>query len=75
MSGLAGWAGSCLACLSLKTPCVGSPAATLPSQPLPCPSARRRYVGTRWKYNKQLADLGLHCYLKMLLKVGYGCIN
>jgi aarF domain-containing kinase len=27
-----------------------------------------KYVGTDWKYNKQLADLGMHCYLKMLLK-------
>ena len=38
-----------------------------PACVLPAP---RRYVGTQCKYNKQLADLGMHCYLKMLLKVG-----
>ncbi|KAL4448975.1 hypothetical protein ABPG77_007692 [Micractinium sp. CCAP 211/92] len=27
-----------------------------------------KYVGTEWKYNRKLADLGMHCYLKMLLK-------
>ena len=26
------------------------------------------YVGTTGPHNKKLADLGLHCYLKMLLK-------
>ena len=28
----------------------------------------RRYIGTQGKHNRKLADLGLHCYLKMLLK-------
>lgn len=37
------------------------------------PAARRlaitrRYVGTPFPHNRKLADLGLHCYLKMLLK-------
>lgn len=27
-----------------------------------------RYVGKQGRYNRQLADLGLHCYLKMLIK-------
>lgn len=27
-----------------------------------------RYVGTPFPHNRKLADLGLHCYLKMLLK-------
>ncbi|PSC73099.1 putative serine threonine-kinase abkC [Micractinium conductrix] len=26
------------------------------------------YIGTQGKHNRKLADLGLHCYLKMLLK-------
>lgn len=27
-----------------------------------------KYIGTDLKYNRKLADLGLHCYLKMLMK-------
>jgi hypothetical protein len=27
-----------------------------------------QYVGKQGRYNRQLADLGLHCYLKMLIK-------
>ena len=41
-------------------------------QPHPVWFPPPRYVGTQWKYNKQLADLGMHCYLKMLLKVWSG---